>query len=291
VPGTNGKPVAVLASRVRMEEKLILGALERRGIPYEQVDERGVVMALEETGAPPAPPAYAAVINRSISNTRSTYATRLFEARGIPVVNESRVIETCGDKVLTSLALIKAGIPTPRTTVALTPDAALEALDRFGYPAVLKPVTGSWGRLLAKVNDREAAEAILEHKEVLGSPSHAVIYIQEYVDKPGRDLRVNVMGDRVVNAIYRCSVHWITNTARGAVAKPCALTPELCELSLAAARAVGGGVLAVDLLERPDGSLVVTEINHTMEFYRTVMATGVDVADALVEYVERVIRA
>jgi [lysine-biosynthesis-protein LysW]--L-2-aminoadipate ligase len=286
MPGMNGKPIAVLASRVRMEEKLIFQALERRGLAYHQLDERGVVMALEDTEVP-----YRAVINRSISNTRSTYATRLFEARGIPVVNESRVIETCGDKVLTSLALIKAGIPTPRTTVALTPDAALSVLDQFGYPAVLKPVTGSWGRLLAKVNDREAAEAVLEHKEVLGSPSHSVIYIQEYIAKQGRDLRVNVMGERVINAIYRCSEHWITNTARGAVAKPCALNDELSELSLAAARAVGGGVLAVDLLERPDGSLLVTEINHTMEFYRTVMATGVDVADALVEYVEQVIRA
>jgi [lysine-biosynthesis-protein LysW]--L-2-aminoadipate ligase len=284
--GANGipaAPVAVVASRIRMEEKLILAALERRGIPYEQLDERNISMALEAGEAP-----YCAVLNRSISNTRSLYVAHLFEARGVPVVNRSAVVETCGDKVLTSLALVKAGVPTPRTTVALTPDAALAALDELGYPAVLKPVTGSWGRLLAKVNDREAAEAILEHKETLGSPAHHVIYIQEYIDKPGRDLRVNVMGDRVINAIYRCSKHWITNTARGAVAQPCALTPEVVDLSLRAARAVGGGALAVDLLERPDGSLVVTEINHTMEFYRTVMATGVDVADALVEYVQEV---
>lgn len=284
--GANGipaAPVAVVASRVRMEEKLILAALERRGIPYEQLDERNISMALEAGEAP-----YCAVLNRSISNTRSLYVAHLFEARGVPVVNRSAVVETCGDKILTSLALVKAGVPTPRTTVALTPDAALAALDELGYPAVLKPVTGSWGRLLAKVNDREAAEAVLEHKETLGSPAHHVIYIQEYIDKPGRDLRVNVMGDRVINAIYRCSKHWITNTARGAVAQPCALTPEVVDLSLRAARAVGGGALAVDLLERPDGSLVVTEINHTMEFYRTVMATGVDVADALVEYVQEV---
>lgn len=281
--GANGAPVAVVASRVRMEEKLILTALERHSVPYEQLDERDISMALEGGDAP-----YCAVLNRSISHTRSLYVTHLFEARGVPVVNRSVVVETCGDKILTSLALIKAGVPTPRTTVALTPDAALAALDEFGYPAVLKPVTGSWGRLLAKVNDREAAEAVLEHKEVLGSPVHSVIYIQEYVDKPGRDLRVNVLGDRVVNAIYRCSQHWITNTARGAVAKPCALTPELVDLSLRAAQAVGGGVLAVDLLERPDGTLVVTEINHTMEFYRTVLATGVDVADAVVQYVLQV---
>jgi [lysine-biosynthesis-protein LysW]---L-2-aminoadipate ligase len=279
--GVNGAPVAVVASRVRMEEKLIFASLERRGVPYVQLDEREIAMALEERGDPP----YSALLNRSISNTRSLYVAHLFEARGVPVVNRSAVVETCGDKILTSLALIKAGIPSPRTTVALTPDAAIEALEAFGYPAVVKPVTGSWGRLLAKINDRDAAEAILEHKEVLGSPAHQVVYIQELIDKPGRDLRVNVMGDRVINAIYRNSKHWITNTARGAVATPCELTLELVELCLKAAQAVGGGALAVDLLERPDGSLVVTEINHTMEFYRTVMATGVDVADALVGYV------
>jgi [lysine-biosynthesis-protein LysW]---L-2-aminoadipate ligase len=277
-------PVAVVASRVRMEEKLILRALECHGVAYVQLDERDISMSLEDGER-----SYSAVLNRSISNTRSLYVTRLFEARGIPVVNRSVVVETCGDKILTSLALVKAGIPTPRTTVALTPDAALKALDEFGYPAVLKPVTGSWGRLLAKVNDREAAEAVLEHKEVLGSPAHQVIYIQEFIDKPGRDLRVNVIGDCVVNAVYRSSRHWITNTARGAVATPCELTPELVDLSLRSAQAVGGGVLAVDLLERPNGSLVVTEINHTMEFYRTVMATGVDVADALVQYLWQVV--
>lgn len=283
--GANGAPVAFVASRIRMEEKLMLAALERRGVAYEQLDERSIAMPLERGDSP-----YGAVLNRSISNTRSLYVAHLFEALGVPVVNGSAVVATCGDKVLTHLALVQAGIPTPRTTVALTPAAALAALDEIGYPAVLKPVSGSWGRLLAKVNDRQAAEAILEHKEVLGSPAHSVIYIQEYVDKPGRDLRVNVIGDRVVNAIYRVSQHWITNTARGAVAQPCELSPELVDLSLRAARAVGGGALAVDLLERPDGALVVTEINHTMEFYRTVMATGVDVADALVDYVLQVAR-
>lgn len=278
--GLPGIRVAVVASRVRMEEKLIFASLERRGIPYEQLDERRISMSLENGDAP-----YGVVLNRSISHSRSRYVAHLFEARGVPVVNRGAVVETCGDKVLTNLALNKAGIPTPRATVALTPGTALAALDELGYPVVLKPVTGSWGRLLAKVNDREAAEAILEHKEILGSPIHSVIYIQEYIDKPGRDLRVNVIGGRVINAIYRFSEHWITNTARGAVAEPCELTPELVDLSLRAAEAVGGGVLAVDLLERPDGSYVVTEINHTMEFYRTVKATGVDVADAMVQYV------
>lgn len=275
--------LAVVASRVRVEEKQIFAALERRAIPYDRLDERA--LSAEITGARAWP--YAAVLNRSISNTRSLYVAHLFEAQGCMSFNSSRVIATCGDKLLTSLALVAAGIPTPRTSVALTPEAALPAIERIGYPVVLKPVHGSWGRLLAKIGDREAAEAVLEHKQALGSPIHSVIYIQEYVDKPGRDLRTIVVGDRVICAMYRHSEHWITNTARGGSTTVCELTPDLVELSLRAAQAVGGGALAIDMVERPDGALLVTEINHTMEFHGMVAATGVDVADALVGYVQQ----
>ncbi|HEX6290611.1 MAG TPA: lysine biosynthesis protein LysX [Herpetosiphonaceae bacterium] len=273
-------PLAVLTSRVRIEEKRIFDALERRNIPYCHLDERDLSMALADEPVP-----WAALINRCMSNTRSPYVARLFEARGVMVCNSSQVIATCGDKLLTSLALVQAGLPTPRTAVALTPEAALEALDRFGYPAVLKPVSGSWGRLLAKVNDRDAAEAVLEHKQVLGSPMHSVIYMQEYIDKPGRDLRTIVLGKRVLCAMYRHAEHWITNTARGATTTACEITDELAELSLRVAHAVGGGALAIDFLERADGTLLVNEVNHTMEFHGMMAATKVDVADALVQYV------
>lgn len=276
--------LAVVTSRVRVEEKLIFAALERHAIPYQHLDERTVCMELTGSRLPP----YAVVLNRSMSNTRNRYIAHLFEACGTIVVNNSRVIETCGDKALTSIALVRAGIPTPRTIIALTPAAAMSALEQIGYPAVLKPVNGSWGRLLAKVSDRDAAEAILEHKQVLGSPIHSVIYIQEYIDKPGRDIRTIVMGDRVICGMYRHSEHWITNTARGGSTTLCELTPELVDLSLRAAQAVGGGAVAVDLIERPDGALLVTEINHTMEFHGMLTATGVDVADALIQYVRQV---
>jgi [lysine-biosynthesis-protein LysW]--L-2-aminoadipate ligase len=154
----------------------------------------------------------------------------------------------------------------------------------MGYPVVIKPVFGSWGRLLARINDRDAAEAILEHKEVLGSPQHNVIYIQEYVRKPGRDIRAFVVGDECICAIYRNSEHWITNTARGGRAENCPVTPEIGELSVRAAKAVGGGVLAVDLLEAPDRGFLVNEINHTMEFRNSIAPTGVDIPGRAVEY-------
>ncbi|WP_439941449.1 lysine biosynthesis protein LysX [Streptomyces sp. BBFR115] len=273
--------LAVLTTRVRLEERLIFAALERRGVPYAAVDDRTLISDLQ---APP-PVRYRGVLNRIMSHTRSVYATRLFESTGHRVFNPSGVIEVCGDKILTSLALVAAGLPTPRTVVAVTPDAALGAIEEIGYPAVVKPAVGSWGRLMSKVNDRDAAETLVEHKQALRSPSHSVFYVQELIDKPGRDIRAIVLGDQVVAAVYRRSEHWITNTARGATTEPCEITPELAKLALRAAEAVGGGMLAVDLIERSDGEVLVTEVNHTMEFHGLAAATGLDIADLLVSYV------
>jgi [lysine-biosynthesis-protein LysW]--L-2-aminoadipate ligase len=168
--------------------------------------------------------------------------------------------------------------------IAFTPEAALDAIEELGYPVVMKPTVGSWGRLLAKINDRDAAEAILEHKETLGSYQHSVYYIQEYIDKPGRDIRAMVVGDQTVCAIYRTAEHWITNTARGGQGENCPVTPELNDLCVAAANAVGGGVLAVDVLEDPHHGYLVNEVNHTMEFHTLAPMTGVDVPGIMVDY-------
>jgi [lysine-biosynthesis-protein LysW]--L-2-aminoadipate ligase len=194
------------------------------------------------------------------------------------------VSATCGDKLATSAALKQAGVPQPRLRVAFTTETALDAIEELGYPVVLKPVVGSWGRLLAKINDRDAAEAIIEHKETLGSYQHSVIYVQEYITKPGRDIRAFVVGDQTIAAIYRKSEHWITNTARGGQGEVCPVTPELDAVCQAAARAVGGGVLAIDVLEDPQRGYLVNEINHTMEFHTTVPVTGVDVPGMIVDY-------
>lgn len=275
--------LAVLTTRTRLEERLIFAALERRGLAYTQVDDRTLVHYL---GAP-GTARYRGVLNRIMSHTRSVYATRIFEATGHRVFNPSTVVDVCGDKILTSLALVRAGLPHPETVIAVTPDAAVEAIERVGYPAVLKPAVGSWGRLLSKVNDRDAAETLIEHKQSLRSPVHNVYYVQEYVDKPDRDIRVIVIGDEVVAAVYRRSDHWITNTARGATTAVCTVTDELRSLALRSAEAVGGGILAVDLLERSDGELLVTEVNHTMEFHGLAAVADVDIADLVVDHVHR----
>lgn len=279
--------IGLMYTHLRVEEKWLLAALREKRVQFERLDDRRIHLELD---SPDAWRRFDAVLARNLSFSRSLYVLRALNAWGVPTVNPARVVETCGDKVRTSLALAEAGLQQPRTALAFTPDSALEAMETIGYPVVLKPVVGSWGRLLSKINDREAAETVLEHKAVLGSYQHSIFYIQEYVEKPGRDIRAFVIGDRTVCAIYRRSTHWITNTARGGTGELCPVTPEMDSLCLEAAQAVGGGVLAVDLLEHPGRGLLVNEVNHTMEFHTTVPLTGVDLPGMIVDYLVEVAR-
>jgi [lysine-biosynthesis-protein LysW]---L-2-aminoadipate ligase len=274
--------VGMLMSRVRVEEKLLLAEFERRGATVVRFDDRAFTLDLDRPHAEMA--ACDVLIERCINHLRALYTLKLLNDRGIPTVNTYEVANTCGDKLLTSAALARAGVPTPRTIVAFTPESALAACEELGYPVVMKPAVGSWGRLLARVNDRDAAEALLEHKVTLGSFHHGAFYIQEFVRKPGRDIRSFVVGDETICAIYRSSPHWITNTARGGEATNCPVTDEIAELSLNAARAVGGGVVAIDLLESEHG-LLVNEVNYTMEFRNSIDTTGVDIPGRIVDYV------
>jgi [lysine-biosynthesis-protein LysW]--L-2-aminoadipate ligase len=273
--------IGILCSRVRVEEKMLFAALQERGVDYDRIDPREVVFDLGGNGLGK----YDAVLVRCLSHSQAYYLTRWLEGVGLPAISPHRVVATCGDKLLTSAALQKAGVLIPLTMVAFTPEAALEAIEEMGYPVVLKPLLGSWGRLLARVSDRYAAEAILEHKKTLGGYQHSIFYIQEYVEKPGRDVRSFVAGGETIAAIYRNSPHWITNTARGGMASNCPITPEIDRISCAAAQAVGGGVVAIDIFEAPDGRLLVSEVNHTPEFRNSIAPTGVDIPGKIIDYV------
>ncbi|MDP7063497.1 MAG: lysine biosynthesis protein LysX [Arenicellales bacterium] len=270
--------VGLLHSLIRKEEKLLLEAFRQQGVTPIMLDDRKLTFDLESV------PDIDLVVERCINHSRAMHGLRLFESLGIRCINSSDVARICGDKILTSVALKEAGLAQPPIRIAFTEDSALIAIEELGYPVVLKPAVGSWGRLLAKVNDRESAEAILEHKTVLGSYHHSIFYIQKYVEKQGRDIRSFVVGNECIAAIYRSSSHWITNTARGAVATGCPVTDEIASLSVAAAHAVGGGVLAVDLFESTEG-LLVNEVNYTMEFRNSIDTTGVNIPGRVVTYV------
>ena len=272
--------VGMLCSRIRVEEKLLIGEMKRRDVDFDIIDDREIILEIQNNGWD-----YDVILERCINHARALYALRIFDDWGIPTVNTYEVANVCGNKLLTTSALVHHKIPTPRTRVAFTPASALQAIEEMGYPVVLKPGVGSWGRLLSKVNDREAAEAILEHKQVLGSYHHSIYYIQEYIEKHGRDIRTFVVGDETICAIYRTSPHWITNTARGGKATNCPVTPELDELCVTAAKAVGGGVVALDLFEDDERGLLVNEINYTMEFRNSIDTTGVNIPSRVVDYV------
>ncbi|MGD0266908.1 MAG: lysine biosynthesis protein LysX [Candidatus Methylomirabilota bacterium] len=276
--------IGFLCSLIRKEEKLLLDEFRRRGLELTRIDDRELILDLHRRQWD-----FDVILERSINHSRALHTLKYLNDCGVKTVNTYEVASTCGDKLLTTLALIHDGIPTPKVYVAYTPESALQAIEALGYPVVLKPAVGSWGRLLSKVNDRDAAEALLEHKETLGSYHHSTYYIQEYVEKRGRDIRSFVVGDETICAIYRTSQHWITNTARGGIATNCPVTPELNAISVRAAKAVGGGVVAIDVFEMPSG-LMVNEVNYTMEFRNSIDTTGVDIPAKVVDYVLEVAR-
>ncbi|HPW16825.1 MAG TPA: lysine biosynthesis protein LysX [Candidatus Aminicenantes bacterium] len=277
--------LALLHSTVRAEEKLLAEAARARGADVRWVDIREAVLDPRR----PVPEADVA-LERSVSTVKGGYAASFWEAAGVPVVNSPAVAAVCRDKFATSLALARAGVPEPRFALVFNLARAREVIEGWGgYPAVIKPAQGSWGRLLAKVNDEDGLEAVLEHKEVLGTPPQKAFYLQEYVRKPGRDIRAFVVDGRAVAAIYRESSHWITNTARGGRAGACPVTPGLEDICRRTSAAVGGGALAVDLFEAP-GGLLVNEVNQTMEFRNSEGPTGVSIAGAVVEYALRLAR-
>lgn len=282
--------IGIVITHVRAEEKLLITAFQEQGIEPDIILDRDLNFDITAGPGQLAPTGiawrdYAIVLERSVSTSRGLYTLAILNSWGIPTINRYETASVCADKLRTSIALAQAGIPQPQTRVAFDPDTTLQALNDLGYPAVFKPVTGSWGRLLARVNDQDTAEAIIEHRQTLGDYNHHTYYIQQYVDKPGRDIRAFVIGDRTICAIYRASSHWITNTARGGQASNCPVTPELDALCERAAGAVGGGILAVDVLETPDGQLLVNEINHTMEFRNSSAPTGVDIPATVVTHV------
>ncbi|MBI2759731.1 MAG: lysine biosynthesis protein LysX [Chloroflexi bacterium] len=273
--------IGFLYTRLRVEEKYLLDELEKYSdVEVVRINDGERYFDISKISEP-----IDVLFERSISYSRGIYISKIYEANGVRVVNSPVVAERCGDKYVTSQILAQNGIPTPRVVMAFDEESALGAIEAVGYPCVLKPVIGSWGRLLAKVENRYDAESFVEHKAALGV-NHQVFYVQEYVNKPGRDIRAFVIGDELICAIYRSSENWITNTARGGVATNCPVTDEMADLCKRAARAVGGGLLALDLFETESG-FTVNEINHTMEFRNSIATTGVNIPQKMVDYVVR----
>ena len=271
--------LGILYDRIRRDEKLIIDAAEKQGAEVVLFDANTLVLPLEKNILD-----CDVLLERCINHARAMYTLQIAEAFGIPCINSARTAEICGSKFLVTEALLAHKVPTPQTAIAFTREKALEGVERMGYPVVLKPAVGSWGTLLAKVNDREAAEAVIDHKSILGSYHHSVFYLQKYIQKPNRDIRAFVIGNKVVGAVYRLCNHWITHLEKGATLKPCPLTPELEKIACAAARAVEGDIVAVDIVEHRDGFLVI-EVEYTVEFSQFFPILTPEFPEKIIKYI------
>jgi [lysine-biosynthesis-protein LysW]--L-2-aminoadipate ligase len=265
----------ILFTRLRAEEKFLHEAAKRENIPCELQNVSDVYYGGRDFCAPDD-----VVLARCVSHNENESVAALLEGQGVRVVNPSCVMRLCGNKLSTTLALKTAGIPQPEFRVAFTQEAALAASVELGFPVVYKPLLGSWGRLLAKVNDAEAAEAVLEHKSALGS-IHNVFYVQEYIEKGGFDVRAFVVNGDTICAINRVSDHWITNTARGGKASAFPVNDEVRSIMKEVHGAIGGEFLAVDLFNS-NGRWLVNEVNDGGEFRNSIEPTGTDIPGAVV---------
>ncbi len=281
------KKISMVYDLVRLEEKAIIEAAKKRSdsLEFKAFDSKDLYFDLLNDDSSIKEKFGTVVLQRCASYFRNLHLTAVLENRGLKVVNDLHTAETTGNKLLTTLMLAKAGVPTPRTMLAFTEDAALEALQKLGYPAIIKPTIGSWGRLIASVNDEDAAKSVIEDREEM-FPLYRVYYIQEKVKRPPRDIRAVVVGDKTVAAIYRISTtgDWRTNTARGGKAENLPVSKELDDLCLKATKIFGRGIYGVDLMESEDRGLLVHEVNNTTEFKNVLAQSGVDIPGDIIGF-------
>ncbi len=272
--------LSILYDTIRWEEKALFDAAKKKGIDAKMVDCKGLSVNLDKTKEE-----FGTVIQRCVSYYRSLHSTAALEGKGVIVINSLNTSMLAGNKLFTHMLLTKQNIPTPFSAVAFSEEAALDFLDKNGYPMVLKPTVGSWGRMIALLKDRDSAEGIMETREKM-YPIYQVYYLEEFVSRPPRDIRAIMVGDKVVAAIYRYSGdgQWKTNMALGGKAEPLKVTAELEEICIKAKNAVQGQIVGIDLMESKEKGLVVHEVNNTTEYKNTVRVTGVDIPALMIDY-------
>jgi len=283
-----GSP-AVVTDHLRYEEKAILTAAKRMDFPVQRLDARDLVLEIGREGRKETP--FPLALMRCVSYYRGLHVAAALEGYGVKVVNSFYTSNISGNKLFTSVLLERHGVRAPRTVVAFTPEAAEKAAEKLGFPAVIKPVVGSWGRLIAPLKDPETAEAIFEDRTYM-YPIYQIYYLQEYVKRPPRDIRCLVVGGRPIAAYYRYSPpgEWRTNIAAGGTSEECKLTPEIERVAVKAAKAVRGEVVGVDMMESEERGLLVHEVNHAPEFRGCVAATGVNVSEEVISYLSRCLK-
>ncbi len=270
--------ITVLYDTIRWEEKALLEAGKKKGINIQMLDCKKLSLELENSIED-----YGTVLQRCVSYYRNVHSTAALEGMGVNVINCLQTGIFAGNKLYTHMLLKKLGVPTPYATVAFSKESALEALEKQGYPKVIKPTVGSWGRMISKLNDRDAAEGIIENRESM-YPIYQIHYLEEFVKRPPRDIRAIMVGDEIVAAIYRNSENWKTNMALGGRAEKCEVSSEMEEICIKAKNAVQGQIVGVDLMESDERGLIVHEVNNTTEYKNTVRVCEVDIPSLMIDY-------
>ncbi|MBY9007125.1 MAG: RimK family alpha-L-glutamate ligase [Candidatus Lokiarchaeota archaeon] len=283
--------IGILFNRITWEIKQLISELEKRKIEYKLINNKDIFFKINKKKD---------LVNncdlfleRSLSFLRGLYSTAILETKGYKTINNFECLNITGNKLLTSLKLVQEKIPTPETCIAYTSDASIKAIENeINYPAIIKPIIGSWGRLIAKLDDFNSANANLEVRESLGNILQKIFYIQKFLpiqktneDIP-TDLRVFVIGNRCIAAMgrYHQGRDFRSNIAIGGTAKPIELTSEIEELSIKAAKATKGEIVGIDLME-DSGKLSVIEVNGTPQFKGVATATKINIAAEIVEYI------
>jgi len=270
--------IGLVYTILREDEKFIIEGAKKNGVDLILLNTDKLILEPQKNFN------FDLLINRCISNFIGEQVTYFFENFNIPVINNSKISNICANKFLTSIFLYKNNIPTIPFLVFFNENLIEEVNKILGdYPFVLKPIYGSWGRLLSKINDKDCFESILEHKKYLSCPYHNIFYTTKYIEKPGRDIRVTIIGSQIICAVYRKNSHWISNTARGGIIEKCELNNDLINLCNKIINILGEGIFGVDIFESENGYLV-NEINHTVEFKNIQKTLNIDIGSEIIKY-------
>jgi len=276
--------ICLIYDKIRFEEKALYRKIQEKGLLSNLIDGKSLIF---DTNSRKEDFQLGDIVfQREVSHSRGLYITSCLESLGINVVNKFAVNEVCGNKLLTSLALVKNNVPTPHTSFAFSSDSALRLMESLNYPLVVKPVVGSWGRGVYQIKDKAAAEIWIDSREEIGSPFSRIYYIQEKIDRPPKDIRCIVVGEGIVASVYRHAAEneWVTNVAMGGKTEEGPMNSELQEITLKAAKAVGNGILGIDLMEDRKRGYLVHEINNTVEFRGASLVSKNDIAGSMVDY-------
>jgi [lysine-biosynthesis-protein LysW]--L-2-aminoadipate ligase len=276
--------ICIIYDKLRFEEKKIYNDIQQKGFDATLIDGKSLIFDTESSKSDSR--FGDIILQRVISYNRGLHLTYCLEQIGLPVVNSFSVSEICGNKLITSLILKKNNVPTPKTTFAFSTESARECMKKLGYPLVVKPIIGSWGRGVYQIKDQSMAEMMLDSRQENDNSFSRIYYFQELIDRPSRDIRCIVIGDQIVASVFRYSSEneWRTNVAVGGRTEVAPLTSELKEIVLKASNAVGGGILGVDLMEDKERGYLVHEVNNTVEFRGASAVCKSDIAGAMTDY-------